>query len=115
MEDEMRAFYLAFDGARLFADMGPIYHLLPLSRITRARVAILGEDIDANGPPGVYAFCYVQDSDYVALDVSAKVEGAYLVRDCYHETFPHKQRVIAKSFVDFLERALNSGGELYWL
>lgn len=111
----MRAFYLAFDGARLFADVGPIYHVLPLSRIVRARVAIFGQDDDGHGPAGDYAFCYVQDSDYVAIDMSENEDRNRLVRDCYHETYPGQREVIATSFVDFLERALRSDGELYWL
>ncbi len=117
LDADLRAFYLHCDGARLFKRDDEIYRILPLSEIVRARVAILGRDSDDHGPASWYVVCDTGDTDYVALDTSTTENGRYPLLDCFHETFmePEGNRRIAHSFSDFLERALHSGGCLYWL
>ncbi|WP_395825532.1 SMI1/KNR4 family protein [Archangium minus] len=64
-----------------------------------------------------YVVCDTGDGDYVALDTSTTENGYYPLLDCFHETFMESgsNKRIAHSFSDFLERALRSGGRLYWL
>jgi hypothetical protein len=117
LDPELRAFYLHCDGADLFQKPDSPYRLLPLSRIVRVRQAILGRDTDEAGPAAWYALCDVGDSDYVAVDTSRAENGLYPLLDCFHETFtePGSCTRIASSFSEFLQRALSSGGRLYWL
>jgi hypothetical protein len=59
----------------------------------------------------------VQDGNYVAIDLPAKPNGEVWLIDCFHETIGLEDysTVIALSFSEFLERALASKGEQYWL
>ncbi|QRK13599.1 SMI1/KNR4 family protein [Archangium violaceum] len=117
LDPDLRAFYSHCDGARLFKRDDEIYQILPLSKIIRARVAILGRDLDEYGPSSWYAICDTGDTDYVAVDTSKTANGRYPLLDCFHETFtePGSNKLIALSFSDFLEQALRSDGHLYWL
>ncbi|HLL54395.1 MAG TPA: SMI1/KNR4 family protein [Myxococcaceae bacterium] len=117
LDPDLRAFYQAFNGARLFRDTCSPYRLLPLSEVVRARVAILGprRDRDEFGPSYWHAICDMQDGNYVALDVGSPQAGAYPLRDCFRESFPDHCRIVAGSFGEFLERALRSEGFSYWL
>lgn len=117
LDDEMRAFYLAFNGARLFRQLGAPYSILPLEKIIRVRVAITGEDSDEWGSASLYALCDVQDGSYIAFDTSAAPKGPYPLIDCFYDTFPNPDylNVVAPSFSAFLEKALRSAGRLYWL
>jgi hypothetical protein len=56
----------------------------------------------------------VQDGNYVAADLSS-VNGSYCwMIDCFHETYGSDD-VIALSFSEFLQQALDTGPEFYWL
>ena len=119
LDDDLRAFYLRFDGAALFKRPDSPYRLLSLSEVIRARVALYGTagDTDAYGSPSWYVICSVRDGDYVAIDVSRSSHGRFPVFDCFHALKPGSAGTvqIAWSFCDFLERALHSEGRLYWL
>jgi hypothetical protein len=119
LDPDLRAFYLHCNGAELFKRLPDSpFHLLPLSEVVRARVAILNEDDDAYGPASWYAFCYVQDGDYVLLDMAhSSGQGRYPILDGWHEGFPNPTycKRIASSFAEFLARALSSNGEPFWL
>ncbi|QRN97382.1 SMI1/KNR4 family protein [Archangium violaceum] len=119
LDDELRAFYLRFNGAALFKRPDSPYRLLSLSEIVRARVALFGPsgDTDAHGPASWFVLCSVQDGDYVAIDVGRSSNGRHPLFDCVHELLPGSpaNARIAWSFSDFLERALESEGRLYWL
>ncbi len=120
LDDELRAFYLRFNGACLFAPAPDwSYRLLPLSEIERARVAVFGGngDRDERGPASWFVVCDNGDGDYVAIDVAAALDGRYPLFDVWHEGFPDPSecRQVAASFAEFLERALRSGGARYWL
>ena len=115
---DLRAFYMHCNGADLFRRPNSPYRILPLSKITRARVAILGEDTDEWGPATLYTLCDVQDGNYVLLDTGALHEGRYQLIDGNREAFPDPDycRPVADSFHEFLRGALQSGGHpLYWL
>ena len=114
---ELRSFYLRCNGACLFGRFPDYrFRILPLAEIKRARVAVFGDDSDEWGPASWYVVCEVGDADYVAIDTST-LNGQYPVYDCWHEAFPNPKecRKIARSFTEFLEQALRSGGNLFWL
>jgi hypothetical protein len=92
LDSDLRAFYLHCNGAELFERVPECpYRILPLSEITRARVAIFEEDDDQYGPASVYAL--------------------------WHEAWPDPEycKQITHSFSEFLERALRSEGYQFWL
>ncbi len=72
-------------------------------------MAIYDEDDERWGPASVYALCYVQDGDYVVVDIGRQ-EG-------WHEAWPDPKQCgqIAGSFSEFLEQALRSNGRKFWL
>jgi hypothetical protein len=118
LDPDLRAFYLHCNGAELFKQRpGCPYRILPLSEIIRARVAIYDEDDDQWGPASVYALCYVQDGDYVVVDVRRQENGRYPLVDGWHEAWPDPKQCgqIASSFSEFLEEALRSKGRQFWL
>lgn len=118
LDPALRAFYLHCNGAELFKRRpGCPYRLLPLSEIIRARVAIYGEDDDQWGPASVYGLCYVQDGDYVVVDVGRQENGCYPLIDGWHEAWPDPRQCgqVASSFSEFLQDALRSKGRKFWL
>jgi hypothetical protein len=118
LDPDLRAFFLHCNGAELFKQRpGCPYRVLPLSEIVRARVAIYGEDDERWGPESVYALCYVQDGDYVLVDVGHAENGRYSLMDGWHEAWPDPKQCgqIANSFAEFLEAALKSKGRQFWL
>lgn len=104
---DMREFYeLLGEGADLFDET---YRLLPADDITR---------IDVGDPARQwFTFCDVGDGNFVAFDAASVRGRTCNVIDCFHETVhaPGQRAVIARSFDEFVARALDSRGELYWL
>lgn len=118
LDPDLRAFYTHCNGADLFKRPNSPYRLLPLSKIVRARVAILGEDSDEWGPAGLYTLCDVQDGNYVLIDTGTRHAERYQLIDGNREAFPDPDycRPVAESFHEFLSEALHSNGRpLYWL
>ncbi|WP_240359964.1 SMI1/KNR4 family protein [Pyxidicoccus caerfyrddinensis] len=116
LDPDLRAFYLHCDGATLFRPRPDAdYRILSLAEIQRARVELRGQDDDSKGSASWYTLLYLQDSDYVLVDVSRQKDGRYPLLDAYHETYPLEVRQIAASFGEFLERALSSGNQFFWL
>lgn len=118
LDPDLRAFYLHCNGAELFEQRPESpYRLLSLEEVIRARVAIRGKDDDTRGPASMYVICHLQDSDYAIVDVSQQEEGRYPIIDGWHEVFPDPRhcKQIARSFSEFLERALRSAGRHFWL
>jgi hypothetical protein len=118
LDPDLRAFYLHCDGAELIKRRpGCPYRILSLSELVRARVAIRGEDDDQWGPASMYALCYVQDGNYVVLDVGHQENGRYLLVDGPHEAWPDPAYCgpVASSFSEFLENVLRTRRNLYWL
>ncbi len=91
------------------------YRILSLAEIRRARVELRGRDDESKGAASWYTLLYLQDSDYVLVDVARQQDGRYPLLDAYHETYPLEVRQISSSFGEFLERALASGNEFFWL
>lgn len=117
LDPELREFYLACNGARLFRSFDSPYNILPLNEIVRTRRLIFGRDTDEDGPASQYAICDVWDGNYVSIDVSRPMNGLYPLIDSFHETFsdPAYYQVIASSFAVFLDKALKSEGRHFWL
>lgn len=118
LDPDLRAFYLHCNGAELFEQRPESpYRLLPLEEVIRARVAIRGKDDDTRGPTSMYVICHLQDGDYAIVDVSQQEQGRYPIIDGWHEAFPDPRhcKQIARSFSEFLERALHSAGRHFWL
>jgi len=115
LDPDLTAFYGACNGARLFKPTDSPYRFLSLDEIMRGRVAIFGEDEDALGPRSILAVCYVEDGNYVGIDISTRRAGFFPVLDLFHETFPKEAEPVADSFGAFLHEALRQEGRHYWL
>jgi hypothetical protein len=116
LDDDLRAFYRAANGAALFREFDSPYGILPLARIVPASVAIHGpEATPPEGTANVFAFCDVLDGNYVGFAVTPSMP--YPIYDIFHEAWhlAEHRKVIARSFGEFLARALRSGGFSYWL
>jgi cell wall assembly regulator SMI1 len=117
--DDIKAFYRRYDTVRLFADEhgDAAYRFVPAGEIHPTRKDVYGEDSDEWGPGTWQTVCDVQDGNYIAVDIASQ-EGAYCnYIDCFHETFamPGQSKIVARSFAEFLDRALHGGARLYWL
>jgi cell wall assembly regulator SMI1 len=114
---EMACFYDRCDGAKLFSERDPPYRFLPLSALCHPGELILGSSEIINGISLWLAFCDVRDGNYVAIDLATCSDDFCNIVDCFHETFPDlsQEAIIANSFREFLDKALHSGGRLYWL
>jgi hypothetical protein len=118
LDPDLRAFYLHCDGAELFEPLPDCpYRLLPLASIVRARVAFFGKDEERLGPASQYTLCDMGDGDYVLVDVGRQENGRYPLLDGYHEAWPRPEycKQIARSFSEFLEAALRSEGQPFYL
>jgi hypothetical protein len=117
LDPELRAFYLHCNGAELFERPNSPYRFLPLSRVVRARVAIRGKDEDSRGPACWYVLCDVGDGNYTVVDTGTQLDGRYPLIDGYREMFPDPEFCgrLANCFSEFLEKALSSGGNHFWL
>jgi cell wall assembly regulator SMI1 len=118
LPDDMRRFYSLLGGACLFDKSGAPYEIVEPQLIHPVAVDVLGDAAsEVPVPPSWFSICYVQDGNYVAIDLPAKSNGEVWLIDCFHETIglENYSTVIALSFSEFLERALASRGEHYWL
>jgi cell wall assembly regulator SMI1 len=116
--DDMRQFYSVLGGALLFEKSDAPYEILEPKLIRSVAADVLGGAAsEATVPPSWFSICYVRDGNYVAIDLPAKQNGEVWLIDCFHETIGLEDysTVIALSFSEFLERALASKGDHYWL
>jgi len=117
LDEELRAFYLHCNGARLFRKKDPNYRILELEEVVRTRIAIYGRDEAEWGPDSFYIFCDMQDTNYVSLDVARRIDNKYPLFDCFHENFyeSDSREMIARCLSDFLKRAFLRPEGSYWL
>jgi cell wall assembly regulator SMI1 len=116
LPDDLKEFYRYCNGAALFEDANWPFTFVPLEEFHRVTIDILGEEDDEWAPytKSWYSVCDVWDGNYIAADLSS-VNGSHCwLIDCFHETYSDGD-VIALSFTEFLEQALNSEGGHYWL
>lgn len=115
LDPELRAFYLHCDGAELFRPLPEAnYSILSLANIQRNTERIRFRDKGAPPTASWFPLVDCQDSDFVLVDASWPGQ-AYPLLDAYHETYPLEVRRIAASFGEFLERALGSANQFFWL
>lgn len=107
---DVKEFYQRCGRAVLFGDA---YIILPLPEICRVSLLQAGEDSEDWCPASWYAFCGVNDGNYVGIDLASSDGQTFNILDCYHEDIGEAD-IIARSFSEFLHRALSSAGELYW-
>jgi cell wall assembly regulator SMI1 len=111
---DLKAFYRRYQTVRLFdGEYGATYRFVPIREIHPTRIDMYGRDTDEWGPGTWLTICDVQDGNYIAIDVASKDGESYNYIDCFHETFarPGESKVIARSFTELLERALQGGGD----
>ncbi|AKF84229.1 hypothetical protein MFUL124B02_41180 [Myxococcus fulvus 124B02] len=115
LDDELRAFYRHCNGAELFKPLPDSnYSILSLTDVLRACVRVRRRDGGSPETASFFPLVDCQDSDWVLVDV-AQPGGPYPLLDAYHESYPRVVQRVAGSFREFLERALASEGQLYWL
>ena len=115
LDAQLRAFYLHCNGAELFRRLPEAnYSILSLENIQRKTERVRFRDKGAPPTASWFPLVDCQDSDFVLVDVS-QPGRPYPLLDAYHETYPREARRIAASFSEFLERALNSGDQFFWL
>ena len=116
---DLKRFYARCGGAQLFREEDAPYEILEPDLVRSVSLDVLGPDCPADElpPPSWFSLCYVQDSNYVAIDLPPTPSGEVWFIDCFHETIGLKDEsaIIALSFTEFLERALASEGRHYWL
>ena len=114
---DLRLFYIACDGARLFRDVDSPFTVVPLEAFHPTSIDIYGAIKEDWLPPAWFTIADVQDGNCIAIDLSSVEAGRADILDVFHETAADKgyRAVIARSFCEFLSDALESGGEHYWL
>ncbi|NVI99645.1 SMI1/KNR4 family protein [Myxococcus sp. AM009] len=115
LDEDLRAFFLHCDGAELFERLPEAnYSILSLAGIEEATLRLRRRDHSDGEAACWYPLVDCQDSDFVLVDV-ARPGGPYPLLDAYHETYPREVRRVAGSFREFLERALASDDQFFWL
>ena len=107
---DLRSFYLRVHRAEIAGG----YRFLPVENFQRTGRALSGPEWADSEPAPWFTFCDVEDGNFVAIDLERSVEGHNRILDCDHED-TSSRRVIASSFSEFLERALEANGKLYYL
>ena len=100
----LKDFYRSFSEVRFFDDR---FRMMSVTEIEP--VSMLQYGSPGWCAPQWLAVLDVWDSNYVAIDLDTSQ-----MLDCYHEAGGTSQ-IIARDFKEFLERLLDSQGELYWL
>ncbi|WP_240359541.1 SMI1/KNR4 family protein [Pyxidicoccus trucidator] len=115
LDAQLRAFYLHCNGAELFRPLPEAnYSFLSLADIRRKTERVRFRDKGAPPTSSWFPLVDCQDSDFVLVDTS-RPGRPYPLLDAYHETYPREVRQIAASLGEFLERALSSGNQFFWL
>jgi hypothetical protein len=115
LPEDLKAFYRKYNSVELFRhELGATYRFVPVHEIHPTWLDILGEDTDERGPDNWLTFCDVLDGNYVAIEVCSAEARTHNFIDCFHDTFaiPGESRIVAKTFTEFLEKALVGGGGL---
>lgn len=116
LDPELRAFYRATNGGRLFQKVDSPYKFMSLAEIQPGVNAIFGGHPPEHPgaplcPDNVFAFCGIPDGCYLGFEV---IPGKPYPIHVLYESWPQEIRVLAPSFGEFLHRALKEGGE-YWI
>ncbi len=82
-----------------------LIRLLDLSQIEPVGPLVLGDDCD-DVPGSWYAIADLNDGNYTVMDLSDVKGSTVDIIDGFHETLPYEATIIARSFTEFLERAI---------
>jgi hypothetical protein len=113
---DLAAFYARFGEAKLFGRTSdPRYHILPANEFMQIGHAVYGERCRTPLQASWYALAHVQDGNYIAIDCHRDRLG--YCYDVFHETANELDycKVIARSFTELMNRAVEAGDEAWWL
>ena len=120
---DLARFYSRFSAARLFGStsdpryqlLDPRYSIQPPEGFVQVGQVIYGEPMYGPTPPSWFALADVRDGNYIAIDCCTARSG--YCYDVFHETADCLGycKVIAHSFTEFMNRALEAGDEAWWL
>lgn len=119
LPDDLKIFFREFSYVQLFPgserDSRFVFHCYSGFRL--ASIDVLGRSIDDPMLVHWHTICDVGDGNHVAISLQHCMQREWEILDCFHETFLELgyRRIIAKSFTEFLERALLSENSLFWL
>ena len=108
---DLKEFYRQCGRAELFDSS---YMILPFAQFQRASIVLVGEDSEDWCPSSWYAFCDMNDGDYVEFDFASAKGETVNILDLNHDEIG-RCKIIAKSFSEFFRYALGSSGKTYWL
>lgn len=117
LPDDWRKFFSFCNGASVHLDNGEAwYEFVPLEEVRRTRIDVFGQDVDYNDNATQFwvSVCYVRDGNYVSAALESVRSSQCWMLDSFHETYGDGE-IIALSFSDFLEGALNADKPSYWL
>jgi cell wall assembly regulator SMI1 len=118
LPEDVKEFYRRYETVKLFTYKGGWqYRFVPISEMRITGLDIYGKYYENDGPSSWFTICDVMDGNYIAVDLASKKDNQWNYIDCFHETYgvPGECKVIAKSFVELLERCLHSGDTHYYL
>jgi hypothetical protein len=113
---DLEQFYTRFSEAKLFGHPSdPRYHILPPNEFLQIGFAIYGQPTTEPLQQSWYALAHVQDGNYIAIDCHPDRLG--YCYDAFHETVDDLSycQVIAHSFTELMDRALEAGDHAWWL
>lgn len=121
LPSDLHEFYLHCNGAILFDRTDPPFKILPVSELRPVIQAVFGtlDVADCHCPVSIVAFCALHDSEFLGIDLD-RTRGRFgWILDCFHGTVCEDPYgcIVAKSFTEFLARAIDSGGgtSVFWL
>ncbi len=118
LPSDIKLFYKKFKNASLFDNQFcTTYRIVPITEIHSTRIDIYGIDTDEYGPATWLTICDVMDGNYIGIDILSINGDECNFIDCFHESFAQQgdSRIVAKSFTEFLDLALHSGEDLFFL
>jgi hypothetical protein len=113
---DLATFYSHFSEARLFGDASdPRYHIPPPDEFLQIGIAIYGQPTSQPVQRSWFALAHVQDGNYIAIDCHPSRLG--YCYDAFHETIDLLDycKIIAHSFTEFMNRAIEAGDDAWWL
>ncbi|MDG2014013.1 MAG: SMI1/KNR4 family protein, partial [Pirellulaceae bacterium] len=110
---DLRSFFLACNGARLFEDYDSPFDFVPIEQFHSTAIDVFGEIKNEWAPSEWYSIAHVRDGNFISIDLATVDADAADYLDAFHETRGY-QMIIARSFTELLSEALTKGGH-FWL
>jgi len=104
---DLRSFFLACNGLRLFRDTDPPFEFLPIEEFHSTTIDVFGEIKEEWAPTEWHSVAHVQDGNYIAVDLASVDGDAADYLDAFHETLGQDghQKIVATSFAELLSDA----------